>query len=108
MLSCIFDDDPVPVHREHADLLEPGRRAGAEGERIPLGKAVVRVAGSDVTLISYSRSVHDCAGRCRQLAEERRIEVELIDLRTIVAARRGDAVRSRWPRHGAPWSCTRR
>ena len=77
------------------------------GERIPLGKAHVVRAGSDVTVISYSRTVNDCVAVADKLAKEG-IDVELIDLRTIAPldtrhrarigredAARGDRARSR-------------
>ncbi|WP_033288409.1 alpha-ketoacid dehydrogenase subunit alpha/beta [Amycolatopsis jejuensis] len=49
---------------------------------VPLGKAAIRRAGTDVTLVSYSKLVHDCADVAEQLAAEG-ISVEVIDLRTI-------------------------
>jgi pyruvate dehydrogenase E1 component beta subunit len=50
--------------------------------RIPLGKARVVRAGTDVSVISYSRAVADCAAVAEKLGKEG-IGVELIDLRTV-------------------------
>jgi pyruvate/2-oxoglutarate/acetoin dehydrogenase E1 component len=81
MLSCIFDDDPCLFIENLPTYWNPGAPPQA-GLRIPLGKANVLREGSDVTLISYSRTVHDCAAVAEKLAKEG-IRVEVIDLRTI-------------------------
>jgi pyruvate dehydrogenase E1 component beta subunit len=81
MLSCIFDDDPCLFIENMPAYWNPGELP-VPGERIPLGKAKVVRAGSDVTLISYSRMLQDCAAVADKLAREG-ISVELIDLRTI-------------------------
>ncbi|MGW3483986.1 alpha-ketoacid dehydrogenase subunit alpha/beta [Rhodococcus indonesiensis] len=49
---------------------------------VPLGKAIVRRPGADVTVVSYSKMVHDCLAVADTLAEEG-IDAEVIDLRTI-------------------------
>lgn len=49
---------------------------------VPLGRAAIRRPGTDVTLVSYSKLVHDCADVADELAAEG-ISVEVIDLRTI-------------------------
>jgi pyruvate dehydrogenase E1 component beta subunit len=67
LLTAIFDDDPVP----------PG------DVRIPFGVADIKREGSDVTLISYGRQVHDCLATATKLAEEG-ISCEVVDLRTLV------------------------
>src|SRR6266567_3988382 len=56
MLSCIFDDDPCLFIENMPSYWNPGT-APEPGLRIPLGKAHVLKAGSDVTLVSYSRTV---------------------------------------------------
>lgn len=81
MLSCIFDDDPCLFIENLPTYWNPGPPPQV-GQRIPLGKAHVLREGSDVTLISYSRTVHDCAAVAEKLAKEG-IQVEVIDLRTI-------------------------
>lgn len=81
MLSCIFDEDPCLFIENMPSYWTPGAPPQV-GQRIPLGKAKVLREGSDVTLISYSRMVQDCAAVAEKLAKEG-IQVELIDLRTI-------------------------
>ena len=81
MLSCVFDDDPCLFIENMPTYWNPGP-APQKGVRIPLGKANVLRGGSDVTVISYSRTVGDCAAVADKLAKEN-ISVELIDLRTI-------------------------
>jgi len=81
MLSCIFDDDPCLFIENMPTYWNPGA-APKLGERIPLGKANVLREGRDVTVISYSRTLQDCAAVAEKLAKEG-VEVELIDLRTI-------------------------
>jgi pyruvate dehydrogenase E1 component beta subunit len=52
------------------------------GYRVPLGKAAVAREGSDVSLITYGRTVLDALSVAEELAGEG-ISVEVIDLRTI-------------------------
>lgn len=81
MLSCIFDDDPCLFIENMPTYWNPGP-APQPGVRIPLGKANILRQGSDVTVISYSRTVSDCASVAEKLAKDN-ISVELIDLRTV-------------------------
>lgn len=81
MLSCIADEDPCLFIENMPSYWNPGA-APERGVAIPLGKANIVRAGSDVTLISYSRRVLECAAVAESLAQQG-ISVELIDLRTI-------------------------
>ncbi len=81
MLSCIFDDDPCLFIENMPTYWNPGAPPVA-GQRIPLGKANVLRSGSDVTVVSYSRTVADCVAVADKLAKDG-VNVELIDLRTI-------------------------
>jgi acetoin:2,6-dichlorophenolindophenol oxidoreductase subunit beta len=81
MLSCIFDDDPCLFIENLPTLRTPGD-APVRGERIPLGQAKVLRAGTDITVVAYSRMVQECLPVVDKLAAEG-IQVELIDLRTI-------------------------
>lgn len=81
LLSCIFDDDPC-IFVENMPLYFVPGIAPVSGERIPLGKAKVVREGSDVTVVTYSRTVHDVLAVAEKLAKEN-ISVEVIDLRTI-------------------------
>lgn len=81
LLSCIEDDDPC-IFIENTISYAVTGPAPAPGFRIPLGKAAIKKAGNDVTVISYGRAVGDCLAVADQLASEG-ISVELIDLMTI-------------------------
>lgn len=80
--SGVRDDNPV-ILIEHKTL------GGLEGEvpegeyLVPIGKANVMRAGSDVTLVSWSAMVHTCMEAAGLLAQEG-IEAEVIDLRSLV------------------------
>ncbi len=79
--SAIRSDDPV-VFIEHENLYgEKGEVP--EGEHlVPIGKADIKRPGSDVTLITYSRSLKTTLAAADKLAGEG-IDPEVIDLRTI-------------------------
>ena len=79
--SAIRDDNPV-LFIEHRCLY--GRREELpEGEiLVPIGKAIVRRQGGDVTVISYSRMLDFAIKAAEQLNNQ--ISVEVIDLRTLV------------------------
>ena len=79
--SCIEDDDPclfvenMPTYWTNGDAPVPGTR-------IPLGKASVVSEGSDVTIISYARTMIEAGGAVKARSEAGS-GAELIDLRTI-------------------------
>src|ERR1700724_1120094 len=58
MLACIFDDDPCLFIENMPTYWNPGP-APQPGVRIPLGRANVLRSGTDVPVISYSRTVGD-------------------------------------------------
>ena len=82
LASAIRSDHPAIVI-EHKALY------GIKGEvadglfRTPFGQAAIRRPGSDVTIASYSRTVHVALAAAEVLASEG-IEAEVIDLRTLV------------------------
>lgn len=79
--AAIRDDNPVLFFVDIALVYAPGEVP--EGEHpVPLGKAAVRREGSDVTLISYAKTVHSCLQAAETLAGEG-ISAEVIDLRTL-------------------------
>ncbi len=85
LLSAIFDDDPV-LFVEMMQLYWNPAFAGPvpEGDvRVPLGSAAVRQTGTDLTLLSYGRQVHDCLAVAGRLREEG-ASVEVVDLRSLV------------------------
>lgn len=78
--SALASGDPV-VYMEHKELwgIEGEVSAGSE---VPFGRARIASAGKDLTIVAWSRAVHDCAAAVAQLAQEG-IAVELLDLRTL-------------------------
>ncbi len=69
------------IYMEHKELWGMEGEV-AEGEQVSLGKARILQAGSDVTLVSWSRTLQaaqEAAARARQQG----VSVELIDLRTL-------------------------
>src|SRR3954466_16155502 len=79
--SAIRSDDPV-VFIEH-EVPYGDKGEVPEGEHlVPIGKAEIKRAGFDVTLITYSRSLKATMAAAETLAGEG-VEAEVIDLRTI-------------------------
>jgi len=79
--SAIRDDDPV-VFIE-GEMLYNVKGEVPEGEHlVPIGKAEVKRAGSDVTLVCHSKTVTVALKAADQLAAEG-INAEVVDLRTI-------------------------
>jgi pyruvate dehydrogenase E1 component beta subunit len=80
--TAIRSDDPV-IFLEHENLLgERGEVPDGPDFLIPVGKADVKRAGDDVTIITYSRMLSTSLKAAEALAEEG-ISAEVIDLRTI-------------------------
>ncbi|MEA2306731.1 MAG: hypothetical protein QOH43_4011, partial [Solirubrobacteraceae bacterium] len=80
--AAIRDDNPV-LFLEHKRLYsmkeEVPEGAAPEAE---LGRAAVLREGSDVTLVSVMKGVHDCLAAAEVLAQSG-VEAEVIDLRTV-------------------------
>ena len=82
MKSAIRDNDPVYVMEN--TLLYGVRGEVPEGEyTIPLGKADVKRAGSNVSLIAHGRCVLLCLEAAETLAREHGIDAEVVDLRSL-------------------------
>lgn len=80
--AAIRDDDPV-MFLEHK-LLYAMKGDVPKGEYvIPIGKADIKRAGTDVTIIAWSRQVFFALKAAEELAKEG-INAEVLDLRTIV------------------------
>ena len=80
--SAIRDDDPV-IFLEHKRTYRLVKGEVPDGEyTLPLGRADVKMAGDDVTVVTYGLMLHHCAEAARTVAGEG-IEVELVDLRTL-------------------------
>ena len=81
MRAAIADPDPVLFIEHMPSYWTPGP-APERGSVVPLGKAAIVREGSDVTLIGYSRAMHDIIPVAAKLEAEG-ISAEVIDLRTV-------------------------
>ena len=79
--TCIRDDNPI-LFIEHKMLYNNKGEVPTEEYLIPLGQAVVRREGRDVTIVSYSRMALRAEEAGQKLAEEG-ILAEVIDLRCL-------------------------
>lgn len=80
--SAIRDDDPTVVFAPAAAM---GVREDVTWELalIPLGRALVRRAGADVTVVALGHLVHDALAVAEELAADNGIECEVFDPRTV-------------------------
>jgi pyruvate/2-oxoglutarate/acetoin dehydrogenase E1 component len=74
--AAIGCGDPV-VYLEHKELW--GLQGDVSTDRVPLGRAKVVRPGTDLTLVTWSRTVHEALAA----AEKAPMSVEVIDLRTL-------------------------
>ncbi len=81
MKSAIRDNDPV-VFMESETCYGDTGEVPEEEYLIPIGKADVKRAGTDVTIVSYNKMMKVAMGAAEELAKEN-IHAEVIDLRTI-------------------------
>jgi len=77
--QAIRDENPV-LFLEHKRLL--GLKGEVSDEPIPFGQARIARAGSDLTIVSVMKGVHDSLAAADALARDG-IDCEVIDLRTI-------------------------
>jgi len=80
--SSIRDDNPV-IFIEHKALYQTKGEVPEQEYLIPLGKADIKRSGSDISLISYSKSVITCLDAAKALESEG-ISAEVVDLRSLV------------------------
>jgi pyruvate dehydrogenase E1 component beta subunit len=80
--SAIRDEDPV-IFIEHKLLYMTDGEVPEGDYSIPLGKADIKRAGTDVTLVAWSHMVLKSLQAAEELAREG-ISVEVIDLRSLV------------------------
>lgn len=82
LISAIRDNDPV-IFLEHMKLYRSFRQDVPKEEyTIPLGKADIKRAGTDLTIITYGAMVQESLKAADEL-EKDNYSVEVIDLRTI-------------------------
>jgi pyruvate dehydrogenase E1 component beta subunit len=81
MRAAINDPDPV-LFIENLPTYWLKGDAPESGYVVPLGKARIAQEGSDITIVTYSRTVNEALGALPQLAEAG-ISAEIVDLRTV-------------------------
>ena len=79
---AIRDDNPVVFIEGETLYSVTGEVPDGDEHLIPIGEADVKRAGTDVTLIAWSKMVWTCLDAAKALAEEG-IEAEVVDLRTL-------------------------
>jgi pyruvate dehydrogenase E1 component beta subunit len=78
--AAIASGDPV-IYMEHKELWGLEGEV-PEGSRTRLGEAAVRRTGTDVTLVTWSRTIHPALEAAASAAQAG-VSVEVVDLRTI-------------------------
>lgn len=79
--AAVYDGNPV-LFLEHRWLYNMRGPVPEEPYSLPLGQAIIRRQGSDVTLVAVSHAQVDAAHAARIL-EQRGISVEIVDPRTL-------------------------
>jgi pyruvate/2-oxoglutarate/acetoin dehydrogenase E1 component len=81
--SAIRDNNPV-LFFEHKFLYRRVKEEMPSGDyTVPLGKAIVRREGRDLTIVSYAAAAHTSLEAAQALAKQG-IEAEVVDLRTLL------------------------
>ena len=81
MKSAIRDNDPIVFMEGETSYGDMGD-VPEEEYLIPIGKADIKCAGTDVTIVSYNKMVKVALAAAEELAKDN-ISAEVIDLRTI-------------------------
>ena len=81
LLACIQDEDPCVFIESTALFMKRGM-VPTEPYTIPIGKAAIRQAGDDVTLVGYGRLMAEVQKAAEQLAADG-VTAEVIDLRSL-------------------------
>ena len=55
-----------------------------EDFEVPFGKARVRREGNDITVLTYGNTTHMCLDVAKKMEEEENVDIEVIDLRSLV------------------------
>ncbi len=108
MKASIRDDNPV-MFIWHKMLYDLDGQVPDEQYVVPLGKADVKRKGKDITIVATSLMVHKALAAAEKLAQ--RIDVEVVDPRTLVPLDIDTIVKSVWKTnrllvvHEAPVRC---
>ncbi len=91
--SAIRDNNPV-IFFEHKFLYRRIKEELPEADyTVPIGKAMVRRQGRDLTIVTYAAMMHASLEAAEQLAREG-IEAEVVDLRTLLPLDRETVIES--------------
>ena len=90
--SAIRDPNPVVFIENRLIYGRKGPRPRA-GHMVPIGSAAVRREGRQVTVVSWSRMVHEAVAAAEEVAQEG-IDAEVIDLRSVAPIDREAIARS--------------
>ena len=84
LAAAIRDPDPV-LFLEHKKLYRSIKGEVPDGDYVlPIGKAAITRAGSDVTALAYGAMLHETLAAAEKLVQDaERIDVEVVDLRTL-------------------------
>jgi 2-oxoisovalerate dehydrogenase E1 component len=91
MAAAVADPDPVLYYEHIALYREPRIKQVLPKDApapLPIGKAALRRAGSDLAMISYGAYVHECLRVAGKLAADG-IEAAVLDLRSLAPLDRG-------------------
>lgn len=94
--AAIRDNNPV-LYLEHKLLYrmpELREELPAEDYIVPLGKAIIRREGEDMTILTYGAMVHQSLQAAQTLGEEDDLQVEVIDLRSLTPLDRAAIIES--------------
>jgi pyruvate/2-oxoglutarate/acetoin dehydrogenase E1 component len=80
--AALRDMNPV-LFIEHKGLYTLKGEVPAEEYTIAIGQAEVKRAGTDVTILTYSRMLHYCLKAAEELQQTQGISAEVVDLRTL-------------------------
>jgi acetoin:2,6-dichlorophenolindophenol oxidoreductase subunit beta len=83
LTSAIFDEDPCLFVETVRLQSKKGPVPVEPGFSIPLGQADIKRPGTDVSVISYGRAVHEALAAAATLADQG-VSAEIVDLRTLV------------------------
>ncbi|GCF07649.1 alpha-ketoacid dehydrogenase subunit beta [Dictyobacter arantiisoli] len=83
--AAIRDNNPV-LYLEHKLLYrmpELREELPSDDYVVPLGKAIIRREGEDMTILTYGAMVHQCLRAAQVLEHDDDLEVEVLDLRSL-------------------------
>jgi 2-oxoisovalerate dehydrogenase E1 component beta subunit len=81
--AAIRDDDPVLFFEHKLLYRRLKEELPADDYVVPIGRASVRRAGSDLTIVTFGAMVHVALDAAERLEKEAGVETEVLDLRTL-------------------------